>query len=99
MTIYISGPITGRENYKAAFAKAREKLESAGTTVIDPTRHPEGLTKGQYMRYGFADIDAADGVLMLDGWPNSSGASMEHQYAQYTGKRVFYGIKTILEGR
>ena len=97
MTIYISGPITGHENYKAAFAKAREKLEAARITVLDPTRHPEGLTKAQYMRYGFADVDTADGVLMLVGWPNSSGASMEYQYAQYTGKRVYHSIKNIKE--
>ena len=37
MRIYISGGITGGENYREAFEKAHEKLTKGGHDVINPS--------------------------------------------------------------
>lgn len=37
MRLYLSGKITGNENYKENFALGRAMLENAGYDVCDPT--------------------------------------------------------------
>lgn len=85
---YISGPITGVENYKEAFNKAKKHLEELGYIVLSPTSNPAGLSNAQYMRIDFAMIDAAHVVYFLPGWQNSRGATLERAYCEYIGKEV-----------
>jgi nucleoside 2-deoxyribosyltransferase len=90
MVIYIAGPITGVENYRKPFELAEKLLEEQGHTVLTPIVHPEGLTRGQYMRMCLAMIDSADAVYFLDGWEKSDGATIEHAYSVYVRKIVFH---------
>lgn len=84
--IYISGPITGVENYWEPFEKAEDEIEAAGFIALTPTRLPRGMSNEQYMRICLAMIDSADGVLFLPGWDKSEGAKVELRYCFYTGK-------------
>lgn len=86
--VYISGPISGVENYKAPFDVAKGHLEELGYAVLNPAELPEGMTKEQYMRINFAQIDAAHVVYFLPGWQNSRGATLERAYCEYIGKEV-----------
>lgn len=84
--VYISGPISGVEDYQKPFEEAEKKLIAEGLAVLNPAKLPEGLTKEQYMRINFAQIEAADIVLFLPGWGNSAGAKLERAYCEYIGK-------------
>lgn len=86
MIIYISGPITGVDNAREPFDALQADLETMGHIVLNPSKHPRGLTNAQYMRMCFAEIDTADLVIFLPHWELSYGADLEHQYCQYTAK-------------
>jgi hypothetical protein len=34
-------------------------------------------------------LDAADAVLLLDGWEQSTGATIEKLFADYQGKKIY----------
>ena len=88
--IYISGPITGVENYRERFDKVAEELHSRGYIVLKPSVLPKGLTDAQYMRIDLAMIDCADCVYFLRGYERSAGALLELDYCRYTDKEVLY---------
>lgn len=89
MKIYLAGPITGVENYKETFAEAQSALEKQGHTVINPAFLPDGLGDCDiYMSICFPMIDAADAVVLLDGWKDSRGACREWGYAVARDKMI-----------
>lgn len=94
-TIYIAGPITGVENYRAAFCTAERQLTGMGYNVLNPASLPEGHTKQEYMRVCFSFIDMADMVYFLPGYENSAGARLEQAYCDYTGKNYATRIDTL----
>ena len=98
-SVYISGPITGINDYWEPFDKAEDDLTCRGFTVLSPARLPEGLTKAQYMRIDFAMIDSADAVLFLPEFFKSAGARLEWEYCQYTGKPCVYNPDALSEVR
>lgn len=91
MKIYIAGKITGEPNYKEKFDIAATSLEAQGHIVLNPAELPEGMLPADYMRLRFAMIDTADAIYLLKGWYSSSGASIERNYAMYTGKSILIG--------
>lgn len=88
MKIYIAGKITGEPNYKEKFDIAATSLEAQGHIVLNPAELPEGMLPADYMRICFTMIDTADAIYLLKGWHSSSGASIERNYAMYTGKSI-----------
>lgn len=88
MRIYISGPITGREDgNRAAFAQAERQLRAAGFTPINP--HDNGLPADtlwhEHMRRDLALLLECDGVALLDEWDQSRGARIEYALARDVG--------------
>lgn len=82
MRLYIAGPMSGRPEFnRPAFNEAEAKLQAAGYDVLNPARQPDGLEYEEYMRRGFEDIGNADGVALLPGWRESSGARREVSFA------------------
>lgn len=88
MKIYIAGKITGEPNYKEKFDIAAKSLEAQRHIVLNPAELPEGMLPADYMRICFAMIDTADAIYLLKDWSSSFGASIERDYAMYTGKSI-----------
>ena len=90
--VYLSGPITGTEDYMERFAKAEKQLTEEGFSVVNPAKVcaqlPEDTTYEEYMDVAFALLEACDAVYMLDGWEKSCGANREYGYATAAGTTV-----------
>ena len=85
MKIYISGAITGADNYMERFAKAEKELTEKGWSVVNPAKVnaqlPIDTTYEEYMRMCFCMLDMCDGIYMIKGWDKSCGANREYGYA------------------
>lgn len=97
--IYIAGPITGVPDYQRNFNRVENELIVKGFTVLNPSKLPQGLTNEQYTRIDFAQIDAADAVVMLPNWDHSPGARLEFEYCRYTGKPVYFTVEGLLKAK
>lgn len=92
MRIYISGKITGDENYKQKFAEAEKILEEQGHEVINPARVAEALpelTYQQYLDIDYLLIEYCDAIYMLEDWIESKGARAEYGLAIRLHKEIF----------
>ena len=91
MRIYISGGITGVENYREVFKKAHEELAKDGHDVINPALYADSLPKlsyEEYMKVGLHFLNMCDAIYMLKGWQKSCGANREYGYALATDKII-----------
>ena len=87
MTLALAGPMTGKQDFnRQAFNEAQAKLEAAGYRVLNPARHADGKKRGIYLMLGLADVYRADGVALLPGYLNSSGAKIQVALADAMGK-------------
>lgn len=93
MRIYISGAITGTDDYMERFAKVEERLKKQGYSVINPaavnSMMPADTKYEEYMKMSFCMLDMCDAIYLMKGWENSNGANRERQYALSHNKDVF----------
>ena len=95
--IYISGPITGVENWQETFLTAEKELcEMPGIFfVINPIYIAERVEKTlkmpdytDYMREDIKALSECDCICMLPGWKRSKGARMEYRIAKILNMNV-----------
>lgn len=98
-TIYISGKITGTDDYKDRFLKAEQKLRSRGFNVLNPVKAgkwlerylaPEVPTWIQYMKLAIKSMMSADSVYMMKGYKESKGARLELFLAKILQYEIIY---------
>ena len=84
-TIYISGKITGTDDFRERFAAAESKLKLQGWRVINPVKKCAHLSKDTpwegYMRRCLRLLSRVDAIYLLKGWRGSRGAVIEHRLA------------------
>lgn len=94
MKIYISGAITGTDNYIERFAKAEKKLTEQGYSVVNPAKVnaqlPSDTDYEDYMKMSLCMLDMCDSIYMLNGWSKSCGANREYGYALAKNKPILY---------
>lgn len=88
--IYLAGKIDGDPDYREKFNEVREYYEDSCDIVLNPADLPEGMEPEDYMAICFTMIHRADLVVFLPDWPESRGASIEHDYCLYIGKKIVH---------
>lgn len=95
--VYISGPITGTDNFVERFAMAEWMLRQKGYTVMNPasaarlSEMPPATTAWEeYMGDDLKMIATADAIYLLKGWENSRGAKIEYNVAVGMGKQIMH---------
>ena len=90
--VYISGGITGVEDYMNHFSKAESKLIEDGFIVINPAKvnsmMPQETTYEEYMKMSITMLDMCNYIYMLKGWEKSCGANREYGYALASDKAI-----------
>lgn len=91
MKVYISGAITGVDNYRELFKHAEDKLK-VNYEVVNPCDlpHKHGQTYEEFMKEDIEALLTCTHIHMLDNWINSNGAKLEAAVA------VNCGIKAVL---
>jgi hypothetical protein len=87
MILYISGPMTGLEEFNyPTFNLVAKELRAQGFTVISPAETEESLGFAQgsqtwpwqtWMRHALRSLLECDAIVMLPGWYRSKGARAE----------------------
>ena len=81
--LYVSGPMSGRENYnQEAFEEAATVLKQLGyhpvtpfdLDTVEPVAYHEWIPN---MKRDIKYLVTMDGVLVIDGWEDSKGATLE----------------------
>ena len=87
--VYLSGPITGRDEkeYKKDFNSAELWLTGLGYDVINPVSYGiiEGGEWADYMRRDIKLLCDCDCLYLLDGWTKSKGSCLEYCIAFQLG--------------
>ena len=98
-TIYISGKITGIDDYENRFAKAEAELEAKGFNVLNPVKAgkwlerylaPKFPTWVEYMKQAIKSMMSADCIYMLKGYRESKGARLELFLAKVLKYEIIY---------
>jgi len=106
MVYYISGPMTGIEEFNYPFFnKVAKLLRQSGLDIVSPAETEESLGYeqgsqtwhwGQWMRYALQTLLLkANAIIMLPGWETSRGALLELEVAEACNMQVF---KLVQEG-
>jgi hypothetical protein len=97
--IYISGKITGDNNYREKFMEAENKQYDAGYFPLNPASNVRpNMEWHKAMRKALQLMLEGDGVALLPDWKKSRGAKIEARLARKLGIPV-KPIKAWLNGK
>lgn len=90
MKVYISGQITGLDNFAELFEQAQIKLESQGHEVVNPVKieHNHDKTWRSYMKNDIKALCDCDAIFLLPNWESSNGARLEYHVALRLGMTI-----------
>ena len=107
MKVYISGPMTGYDDYnyplfheveKALFTNGLVNDRASGEPfeVCNPANNFNGdqtRPREDYINLALKQVDEADALVLLPGWQQSDGANLEVDRGRAAGKRFFIAIR------
>lgn len=91
--VYISGGITGVENYEQHFKDAEDMLKMEGFKPVNPVtlEHNHDQSWEQFMKVDLKALLDCDMIFMLENWGESNGANIERSVAKICGIEVLNG--------
>ena len=100
MKVYLSGPITGTEDYRDRFAHCESRLrrEWSGNRNgelegVNPAKleHiiPKSASYEEIMKICFDLLQMCDGIMMMPGWKDSRGCNQEYGFARALRKEIY----------
>lgn len=95
MKVYISGRITGNENYMQDFQRAEDFLSRKHWDVVNPTKispFDKNKTWCDYMRDDLKALCDCNAIYMLRGWWRSKGARFERRIAKKLKLYIGYEV-------
>ena len=92
--IYISGKITGTDDYLQRFEAAENHLNNMNILdIVNPAKVnsylPE-LSYNQYIKMSLCMLEMCDTIYMLKGWEDSTGAKLEWEFAKANNYKIMY---------
>lgn len=94
MKVYISGAITGTDDYMERFTKAENELTAQGYSVVNPAKVNaqllEDTTYEEYMKMSFCMLSMCEVIYMLRGFEKSCGAKRELEFAKSEDMEIMY---------
>lgn len=96
-SVFLSGPITGIDDYKDKFADAMEIIRALGADfAFNPaTEIPDDAEREEAMRICTSKIITSDCVITLPGWRDSEGACFEYVASEICGI-THYELKELV---
>ena len=92
--IYISGKISGTDDYMERFTKAEKELTEHGFSVINPAKMdgvlPKCCSHEDFMKIDLALLEMCERIYMLKGWEKSCGANREYGYALASDMTIMF---------
>lgn len=87
--VYLSGPITGTEDYESRFNAEETRFKYAGYKVVNPVKQCAKLGTGkaheEYMKYILPFLLECDCIYLMEGWEESEGCKLEKLVADGCG--------------
>ncbi|QGJ94983.1 nucleoside deoxyribosyltransferase [Gordonia phage RedWattleHog] len=103
MRIYIAGPVSGHADYnRPAFEEAARVVREHGHAPVVPI-DLEPVVPGQekswnyYMRLALRALLDTEAVLVLPGWMNSRGATIERSLALELDMPVYHSLTELVD--
>lgn len=86
-SVFLSGPITGIDDYKDKFEDAMEIIRALGaSSVFNPAAEiPDNTKREEAMRICTGKVITIDCVVMLPNWRDSEGACFEYVASEICG--------------
>ena len=83
--IFISGPISGVEDYKERFAEKAGAIWNAGDVPFDPSliELSPDATQADYLLECLEELVKCDAICFLPGAKKSKGSLIEREFARY----------------
>ena len=99
--VYLSGAITGTDDYQQRFAEASQKIRATykNVEVINPAlvcqSLPESYEHAEYMRVCLTLLCSCDTIYLMKGWRKSVGARIEAEVANRLGLDIIHEEKEV----
>ena len=90
MKVYLSGKITGDENYKNKFAVVEDGLKREGYEVFNPAIMPNMFSWEDFMKIDLLALSFCDAICLLPDWAESTGAMREYEEAKKLGLKIMF---------